>query len=545
MKKKLIAVITTMVSCCLIPLHAFAMELPKYYEFLAESKYERTSRANDYEVGEIFYATTGQGKIYYIVCEGGVAKLCSPDGEIVTYTEVQQYFGNDTEDATEDNTNVNQTDTEGDDIKTETDTEKEKEEVKQENEGKSTDNNNNTESRKNSSGDTTLGRELGDISMGNHPLAPYYGSDIIVPRPAQSKYPPVAKTAGTSSFSDVRGHWAKSYIKRFAAEGFISGDPDGRFRPDDPVSYAEFVSIVARFDLKPVRWQGGFVFSMLFAFGNSMSENEWYYNAVMRASEAGLFGNYSKITMDKGTSWNGQTAYFLPRITELAQRQHIAQFAVNLLEYKESDLNTILNYTDELRINNYSDGVIYNAVKRMVNNNIVTGYPDGSFRPEDTITRAELVVMLTKILDKYQWDMDTISNNMYGNYYLWNWEQDRLLGDLVNEARKNAGITPLETDKDLDAMAAIRIIEKSVYGMNSGGDAHQSQFYGSIQNMADSFGYIGRMGENAHFSRCTANSAHDSLMNSEAHKDNLLTSKYRYGGFAVGEDCAYEMFSWK
>lgn len=524
-----------------MPIQTYALDIPVYYQNIAETKYMRKPPSMLYQTGDVYYVHAGYGKVYYKVDDDGLSYVCTPDGETVSYDEVQQYFGLSV--ASDQNENNQQTEEEVSNQQTKQIQTEENEAWNQDSQGEE-ETRKDLESKIKKSGDFTLGRKLGDISMGNHPLAPYYGSDIIVPRPAKSQYPAVAKTVGNSKFSDIRGHWAEAEIKGFASSGYISGDPDGRFRPDDPISYAEFVSIVARFELKPVRWHGGYLNSFLFQFSSSVNENDWYYNACMVASEAGLFGNIRKFETDKGTEWNGQTAFSLPALTEPAQRQHIAQFAVNLLGYKKSDLDTKLNYSDEQNINRYSNGVIYDAVKRLVSNDIISGYPDGSFRPQGTITRAELVVMLTKILDKYNWDMDTISNNMYGNYNLWNWEQDKLLGDLVNEARNEAGQKPLIIDKDLQALTAIRVIEKSVYGKDSGSGAHQSQFFGTIQNMADSFGYDGLIGENAHFSRSTAISAHDSLMNSEAHKKNLLNYKYQYGGFAVGEDCAYEMFSY-
>jgi len=42
-------------------------------------------------------------------------------------------------------------------------------------------------------------------------------------------------------FSDIAGHWAEREIARAAAMGIVKGYPDGKFRPDRPVSRAEFV----------------------------------------------------------------------------------------------------------------------------------------------------------------------------------------------------------------------------------------------------------------------------------------------------------------
>jgi hypothetical protein len=40
-------------------------------------------------------------------------------------------------------------------------------------------------------------------------------------------------------FTDISGHWAESWIERLAADGLVSGHPDGSFKPDMPVTRAE------------------------------------------------------------------------------------------------------------------------------------------------------------------------------------------------------------------------------------------------------------------------------------------------------------------
>ena len=48
-------------------------------------------------------------------------------------------------------------------------------------------------------------------------------------------------------FKDVKGHWAAEAIGRAHAKGWISGYPDGNFRPDAPVTRAELCALFNRF----------------------------------------------------------------------------------------------------------------------------------------------------------------------------------------------------------------------------------------------------------------------------------------------------------
>ncbi len=56
---------------------------------------------------------------------------------------------------------------------------------------------------------------------------------------------PASKFTGTLPFPDVdSNHWASNYIQTLAHLGIISGFPDGSFRPDAPVTRAQFAAIL-------------------------------------------------------------------------------------------------------------------------------------------------------------------------------------------------------------------------------------------------------------------------------------------------------------
>ncbi|NJP12069.1 MAG: hypothetical protein HC866_23525 [Leptolyngbyaceae cyanobacterium RU_5_1] len=50
----------------------------------------------------------------------------------------------------------------------------------------------------------------------------------------------------TTSLTDVEGHWAQYYIEFLANRQIVQGFPNGRFRPDRPVTAAEFVTMTRR-----------------------------------------------------------------------------------------------------------------------------------------------------------------------------------------------------------------------------------------------------------------------------------------------------------
>lgn len=54
-------------------------------------------------------------------------------------------------------------------------------------------------------------------------------------------------SAGSKTFTDVsKDHWAYDVIQKAAGAGWISGYPDGSFKPDQPITRAEVVAITNR-----------------------------------------------------------------------------------------------------------------------------------------------------------------------------------------------------------------------------------------------------------------------------------------------------------
>ncbi len=61
------------------------------------------------------------------------------------------------------------------------------------------------------------------------------------------KIPKIDKGAGSvDKFSDIKSHWAKHDIELVVSKGLMSGFPDGTFKPDKPLTRAEFATIKAR-----------------------------------------------------------------------------------------------------------------------------------------------------------------------------------------------------------------------------------------------------------------------------------------------------------
>lgn len=90
----------------------------------------------------------------------------------------------------------------------------------------------------------------------------------------------------TKSFTDLSGHWAKSYVELAAGNGWIAGYPDGTFGPDKKITRAETVTMINRvLERVPAKESRLLSRSVMLTFPDN-KPGEWYYIAVQEASNS-------------------------------------------------------------------------------------------------------------------------------------------------------------------------------------------------------------------------------------------------------------------
>ena len=382
---------------------------------------------------------------------------------------------------------------------------------------------------------------FGDSSKGNHPLAPYAKSDIIVPRPKTSQYSALQRYPLNET--KLQGHWAEKYIVYLTQRGCMDAEA---IQPNAPITYADFANVVARLGLEPVEYNGGYISYKVFNDYALCNTEHPTAKAALICGEAGVWGNPSEAN-------DTMICYPNCRLGDQAQRQYIAAFLVNMLNPVAVSSGYQKNFKDS---NRFSSPFGKAAMDRLVQEGIISGYADGTIQPDAAVTKAELAVMLYKVLEKSQFDMTKINDNLYANYQGYYWEEEEKLLKLINEDRRKNGIRELKYDADLNALCEIKMLEKSVYGMDTFtqpmqvdgktvASGHVSQFYGRCTDMAKYFGLSNyRVGENAVTNAAYAAKAHNRLTHSQAHRKNFLSPDYEVASFAVGHKATYQMFAY-
>lgn len=196
-----------------------------------------------------------------------------------------------------------------------------------------------------------------------------------------------------AQISDADGHWANKEITYMVNKGIINGYDDNTFRPDDNMTNAEFYKVINEL--------AGYKEKVEVKF-KDVKKTDWFYENV----EKGLAAGYLE-----------ETELLNPN--ELITREEVARIVgyVYDLEPNAKYIRQFKDYADvSLKFRGY--------VGALKNKGYIQGYEDGTFRPKDNITRAEVVKMLYNIIIvegnpeiKEPAKKDTTPSSSGGGYY--------------------------------------------------------------------------------------------------------------------------------
>ncbi|QQE75885.1 S-layer homology domain-containing protein [Brevibacillus composti] len=176
------------------------------------------------------------------------------------------------------------------------------------------------------------------------------------------------------SFSDTQSHWAKKEIEEAVRAGWVQGFPDATFRPEQPVSKEQFMALLER--VLPA-YQG--------------HEPEEFTREQYLADVQGRWSEktYTHL-LAAGIIPYGKPDEPLTRVE--AARLSLA--ALGKQSEGEKYRGTASRFFRDISPDNeYQVLMVYPIYKL----GVMTGFPDGSFRPEERVSRAQAVVLLKQI----------------------------------------------------------------------------------------------------------------------------------------------------
>ena len=193
-------------------------------------------------------------------------------------------------------------------------------------------------------------------------------------------------------FSDVLGHWAEGYVKALVLVRVISGLPDGTFRPDEPVSRAQFVKmLVESVEASKGGSEAGIVTSETWDSPFSdVTQGHWALPYLKKAIDERIV-----VPSDYGTRFSPDRPMTRREVAVMLAR------AMGLEREASMMREAVLPFVDVGKEPAWSTGYIAVTYSR----GLMKGYPDGTFKPSGAVTRAEASALLSRFLKMGEGDI--------------------------------------------------------------------------------------------------------------------------------------------
>ncbi len=173
------------------------------------------------------------------------------------------------------------------------------------------------------------------------------------------------------TFPDVPSDfWAWSFIERLANAGLTSGYPDGTYRPESNVTRAE----IAIFLLKGINFPTPYSPPSATTFNFTDIESHWARHWIEALRASGITSGFSDGTFRPDNPvTRAEMAIFLLKAINGPGYSPPAAAAT----FSDTGGHWAVNWIEALR-----------------NTGLTSGYPDGTFRPDSPVTRAEMAVFI-------------------------------------------------------------------------------------------------------------------------------------------------------
>lgn len=204
---------------------------------------------------------------------------------------------------------------------------------------------------------------------GNKPSASKPADKIGEIQPVTTPVGEPAPAEAAYIYNDTEEHWAKDYIADLSKRGIFNGYEDGSFKPDMGITREEIAVAMTR----ALGLESKARYAPRYNFSDSSFISLWAADAVNMMVKEGVFTGYD------------DNEYKPKRVIT---REELV--AVVMRIFDDNLLKAQLTYADHHEIGDWSRAY----VKKATELTIVGGYPDGTFRPANPITRAEAAKIL-------------------------------------------------------------------------------------------------------------------------------------------------------
>ncbi|MGO1581420.1 MAG: C69 family dipeptidase [Peptoniphilaceae bacterium] len=175
---------------------------------------------------------------------------------------------------------------------------------------------------------------------------------------------------------DIYGHWANEAILKNLSEGLMKGVDKLNFAPDNKITRAEFITILARKEkvetdkYKEIKMK-------------DIEEDKYYTEYMNWAVEKGIIKGYSDNTV---------------KVNESLTREEMAVILANYMNMSTNnnllkEVKSEIEFNDKDKISTWAT----NSVKLLTDVNILNGKNNNEFAPKEKVTRAEVAQIIYNI----------------------------------------------------------------------------------------------------------------------------------------------------
>ncbi|MEQ9553806.1 MAG: S-layer homology domain-containing protein [Coleofasciculus sp. G3-WIS-01] len=247
------------------------------------------------------------------------------------------------------------------------------------------------------------------------------------------------------SFSDIQNHWAKPFIQGLLDKGLISGFKDGTFKPDDKMTRAQYAALLVK-AFNPSAKRDGINFTDVAAdfwakdviqqayrgeFLSGFPKNSFKPNDnVQRAqvivslvnglglsasdgtvlstySDRDAIPDYAKDEVNTATKKKMVVSY--PKTEQLNPTKDATRAEVAAMVYQALvDANQVSEVNSDYIVSVNPDDKIFPDIQNhwakpfiegLLNKGLISGFGDGTFKPNEKMTRAQYAALLVKAFD--------------------------------------------------------------------------------------------------------------------------------------------------
>ncbi|MCI2059107.1 MAG: S-layer homology domain-containing protein [Oscillibacter sp.] len=196
----------------------------------------------------------------------------------------------------------------------------------------------------------------------------------------------ILPTAAAAAYSDTSGHWAEDAIDKWSGQyGILQGYDDGTFRPDNTITRGAFAGIMSRFlQYREEAPEDTF----------SDTSGAYWESAILKLNAAGVYlGTGGKALINH----------------EITRQQAVTMIgrAFGLPEASSASLR----FADLEEVQSYALGFLSTMMSRGY---LTDTSAEGRFRPSDAITRAEVVSILSNMIEVLCQSGETYQKNTDG-----------------------------------------------------------------------------------------------------------------------------------